>query len=59
MKLNLINSLKLLKEYSTLYGHSAHRRRYLDRYPSQYFRNVKPKPKTNKKKSKKNKDETK
>lgn len=35
--------LKSLNETPTLFGHSAYRRRYLDRFPSQYFRNKKPK----------------
>lgn len=38
-----------------MFGHSAHRRRYLDRFPSQYFRNDKPFVSNNKPKTKKNK----
>lgn len=45
MKLQSINNVETLNEYLTLYGNSAIRRRYLDRYPSQYFRNTKPKKK--------------
>jgi hypothetical protein len=33
----------MINELATIWGHSAHRRRYLDRFPSQYFRNTKPK----------------
>lgn len=43
MKLSSLNDDSLLKEFAALYGHSANRRRYLDRFPSQYFRNKKPK----------------
>lgn len=49
MKFKLLNDIKILNEYLTLYGHSAHRRRYLDRYPSQYFHNIKSKSKKSKK----------
>lgn len=52
MKLQSINNVETLSEYLTLYGHSAHRRRYLDRFPSQYFRNIKPKKKQKKNETK-------
>jgi hypothetical protein len=43
MKLNELN----------IFGHSAIRRRYLNRFPSQYFRNEKPFVSDNKPKKKK------
>jgi hypothetical protein len=47
--------LHLINELATVWGHSANRKRYLDRFPSQYFRDTKPKNRNRKKRDKKNK----